>query len=240
MIWPKSGQNYMESFYRARQARLNTTNFPVVIIKPLGARPGELPLLKLDHLCRMIDHNGMLQHSIFTVPNSVEGYTIDDNARALIVSVLLEAIFDGEATKLATRYLAFILYAYNSENGRFRNFLDFQRKWLESSGSDDSHGRTIWALGAVLGKSKTFSLQSVAGRMFEQALPAIVEMTSPRAWAFALLGIHEYSLRYAGDSQVSHVRMELAERLLKSSHARIIFIFINQNPEFSLIKNHWS
>jgi hypothetical protein len=214
MIWPKAAQNYMASFQRARIERMNSTKLPVLIVKPLGERPGELPPLKLDHLLRMTDDTGMLQHAIFTVPNYEQGYTTDDNSRALIVSILMEAIFNGEATKLASRYLAFILYAYNSENGHFRNFLDYQRNWLESSGSDDSHGRTIWALGTVLGKSKTSSLQSIAGRLFEQALPAILKMTSPRAWSFALMGIHEYSQRYAGDSKVSHVRSVLAERLL--------------------------
>jgi hypothetical protein len=162
----------------------------------------------------MTDDTGMLQHSIFTVPNYEEGYTTDDNSRALIVSILLESIINGESTKLASRYLAFILFAFNSENGHFRNFLNYQRHWLESIGSDDSHGRTIWALGTVLGRTKMPSLQSIAGRLFEQALPAIVNMTSPRAWSFALMGINEYSQRFAGDTKASHVRLELAERLL--------------------------
>ena len=70
--------------------------------------------------------------------------------------------------------------------------MDYQRNWLEESGSDDSHGRTLWALGTVLGRSNTPALQSMAGRVFEQALPAILKTTSPRAWAFALIGIHEY------------------------------------------------
>jgi glycosyltransferase involved in cell wall biosynthesis len=214
MIWSKVAQHYMESFERARTERMNSTTLPVLIVKPLNERSGELPPLKLDHLHRMTDDTGMLQHAIFTVPNYEEGYTIDDNSRALIASVLMEAIFNGEATKLASRYLAFILFAFNTENGHFRNFLNYQRHWLESSGSDDSHGRTIWALGTVLGKSKTPSLQNIAGRLFEKALPAIVGMTSPRAWSFAIMGINEYSQRFAGDSKVSHVRLQLAERLL--------------------------
>ncbi|OGU40268.1 MAG: glycosyl transferase family 1 [Ignavibacteria bacterium GWB2_35_12] len=214
MIWPKAAQNYMASFQKARIERMHSTKLPLPIVKPLGERSGELPPLKLDHLLRMTDDTGMLQHSIFTVPNYDEGYTTDDNSRALIVSILLEAIFDDESTNLASRYLAFILFAFNSENGHFRNFLNYQRQWLEMSGSDDSHGRTIWALGTVLGKSKIPSLQSIAGRLFEQALPAIVDMKSPRAWSFALMGIHEYSQRYAGDSKVSQFRLELAERLL--------------------------
>ncbi len=215
MIWTKSAKHYMESFIKARSERMNSIKLPVLIVKSLEERHGELPPLKLAHLLRMTDDTGMLQHAIFTIPNYEEGYSIDDNARALIVSVLMEAIFDGEATKLASRYLAFILFAYNSKNGHFRNFLNYQKNWLETSGSDDSHGRTIWALGTVLGKSKTRTLQSIAGRLFEQALPAILGMTSPRAWSFALMGIQDYSQRYDGDSKVSHVRLELAERLMK-------------------------
>ena len=116
--------------------------------------------------------------------------------------------------ELASRYLAFIWYAFNAETGRFRNFMDYQRHWLEVGGSDDSHGRALWALGTVLGRSNTPALQSMAGRVFEQALPAILDTTSPRAWAFALIGIHEYLQRFAGDRRASQVREELAGRLL--------------------------
>ena len=156
----------------------------------------------------------MLQHASFTIPNYREGYSIDDNARALIVSTYLEELGSGEAFELASRYLAFIGYAFNTETGRFRNFMDFQRNWLEKSGSDDSHGRTLWALGTVLGRSNTLALQSMAAWVFEQALPVILKTTSPRAWAFALIGIHEYLRRFEGDRGANQVRDELAGRLL--------------------------
>jgi hypothetical protein len=92
--------------------------------------------------------------------------------------------------------------------------MDYQRNWLEESGSDDSHGRALWALGMVLGRSHTPTLHNMAGRMFQKALLAILETTSPRAWAFALIGIHEYLLMFAGDSRVSQVQEELAGRLM--------------------------
>ena len=95
----------------------------------------------------MTDETGILQHAIFTVPNYCEGYTTDDNARALMVSALLEALGRSEACELASRYLAFIWYAFNAETGRFRNFMDYQRHWLENNGSDDSHGRALWVAG---------------------------------------------------------------------------------------------
>lgn len=215
MIWPQVAQRYMESFERARAERRSfiPSNF---VVKPLDQRPGELPLVKLDHLHRMTDDTGMIQHANFIVPNYAEGYSIDDNARALIVCTHLAELElgNGQSLTLASRYLAFISYAFNQENGRFRNFMNYQRSWLEEIGSDDSHGRTLWALGTVLGRSNTPALQSMAGWLFEQALPTILETTSPRAWAFTLIGIHEYLRRFDGDRRASQVRDELAGRLL--------------------------
>lgn len=132
-----------------------------------------------------------------------------------MVSALLEELGNGEALELESRYLAFVWYAFNSDSGRFRNFMDYQHRWLEEKGSDDSHGRALWALGTVLGRSNTPSLQSMAGRLFEQTLGAISDTTSPRAWAFALIGIHEYVHRFAGDRRASQVREELSGRLLR-------------------------
>ncbi len=184
-------KRYRETFERARAGRRHFSS-PGFTVKALDKHPGELPTLKLDHLRNMTDETGILQHAIFTIPNYHEGYTTDDNARALIVSALLEDVVNPEAFELASRYLAFIWYAYNAETGRFRNFMTYQRTWLEVNGSDDSHGRALWALGTVLGRSHAKALHSMAGWLFEQAVPAILDTTSPRAWAFALIGIHEY------------------------------------------------
>ncbi|CAG0942702.1 partial Spore coat protein SA, partial [Anaerolineae bacterium] len=213
MIWSNVAHRYMASFERARAERRHYTppGFPA---KALDKHLGELPPLKLDHLHHMTDETGMLQHANFTVPNYREGYTTDDNARALMVSALLEELGNSDARGLASRYLAFIWYAFNPETGRFRNFMDYQRHWMEDSGSDDSHGRALWSLGTVLGRSHTPALHSLAGRVFEQALPAILDTTSPRAWAFALIGVHEYLQRFAGDRRANQVREELAGRLL--------------------------
>jgi glycosyltransferase involved in cell wall biosynthesis len=212
MVWPQVAQRYMESFARARAERRHAA-IPFAV-KPLDRRPIQLPPLRLDHLRRMTDDTGLLQHALFTVPNYSEGYCIDDNARALIVSVNLEELGHTEAFELSSRYLAFIAYAFNTETGRFRNFMDYRREWLEESGSDDSHGRTLWALGTVLGRSNTPALQNIAAWLFEQALPALLDMTSPRAWAFGILGIHEYLRRFDGDRHAGQVRDELAGRLL--------------------------
>jgi glycosyltransferase involved in cell wall biosynthesis len=213
MIWSEVAQRYMESFERARVERRHFIPSGL-ISKSLDKYPGELPPLKLDHLKHMTDYTGMLQHALFTVPNYSHGYTTDDNARALLVSILLDELGSSESLGLASRYLAFLGFAFNDQTKRFRNFMDYQRNWLEDSGSDDSHGRALWALGTVLSHSKTPAFNSMAGWLFEQTLPAILTTTSPRAWAFALIGIYEYLQKFGGDRRASHVRDELAGRLL--------------------------
>lgn len=214
MIWPQVAQRYMESFERARAERRHASP-STFVIKPLDQRPIELPPLKLDHLHRMTDDTGMLQHASFIIPNYQEGYCVDDNARALIVSIHLGELElgNGQSLALTNRYLAFISYAFNSATGRFRNFMNYQRQWMEETGSEDSHGRTLWALGTVIGRSNAPSLTGIASWLFEQALPAIVDTTSPRAWAFALVGICEYLHRFSGDRLISQIRDELAGRL---------------------------
>jgi glycosyltransferase involved in cell wall biosynthesis len=213
MLWSQVSKRYMKTFERAR-AEHHHFAAAEFAIKPLDKRAWELPPLKLDHLRHLTDNTGILQHAIFTTPNYSEGYTTDDNARALIVSVLLQELGNPEATELATRYLAFTWYAFNSENKRFRNFMDYQHNWLEKSGSDDSHGRALWALGTVLGRSNTPAVHNMAGRVFEKSLLAMLDTTSPRAWAFALIGIYEYLQRFSGDRRAGQVQEELAGRLL--------------------------
>lgn len=213
MIWPQVASCYMQTFERARAERRTFAQADFAV-KPLDKRSWELPPLKLDHLHHLTDDTGILQHATFTIPDYQEGYATDDNARALMVSVLLEELGSKEADELATRYLAFTWYAFNTETKRFRNFMDYQRRWLEDSGSDDSHGRALRALGAILGRSNMPTLQNMAGRVFQQSLLAILETTSPRAWAFALIGIQEYLRRFAGDRRASQVQEELAGRLL--------------------------
>ena len=213
MIWSEVAKRYMESFKRARVERRHYIP-PGFTAKALDKHPGELPPLKLDHLDHLTDYTGILQHALFTVPNYSHGYTTDDNARALLVSVLLDKLGNRKSLGLASRYLAFLGFAFNEQTKRFRNFMDYQRNWLESLGSDDSQGRTLWALGIVLNHSNAISLKNMSSWLFEQTLPTILLTTSPRAWAFALIGIDEYLQKFGGDRRVSHVRDELAGRLL--------------------------
>jgi glycosyltransferase involved in cell wall biosynthesis len=213
MIWPQVARRYLQSFERAHAERRHFAAAEFAV-KPLDKRAPEVPPLKLEHLHSLTDGTGILQHATFTIPDYSQGYTTDDNARALLVSALLSELGNKEAIGLATRYLAFLWFAFNPETRRFRNFMDYQHNWLEDRGSDDCHGRALWALGTVFGRLSTSSLDGMASRIFQLSLPMIRETTSPRAWAFAILGIHEYLQRFAGDRRAVQVQEELAGRLL--------------------------
>ena len=216
-IWPKTAQKYMASFQRARFERSLQPKAAQKDEGPASA-PDELPALNIAHMLNLTDDTGILQHAIFSVPNSSEGYTTDDNARALIVSTLLDedpartGILDR--SQLSSRYLAFLWLAFNTETGRFRNFLGYDRQWTEYCGSDDSHGRALWSLGKVLGHSRNAGLRGAAGRLFEAAVPATLTFTSPRAWAFCILGMQAYLDWFPGDRAIQGVRNTLANRLL--------------------------
>ncbi len=215
--WPKTARAYMACFQRARFER-SLRPRPAQLDELTPRWPSELPELNAAQLLNMTDDTGMLQHAIFSVPNLREGYTTDDNARALIVSnALNEATLYGNGVnyaKLSHRYLAFLWLAFNSDIGRFRNFLGYDRRWLEDVGSEDSHGRALWALGKVLGQSQDAGLRGTAGRLFEAAMPAALTFSSPRAWAFSILGMQAYLDWFPGDRAVQGARNTLANRLL--------------------------
>jgi len=216
MSWPAVANGYLESFERARDDHATRLR-AAFQAKTLAARQTEVPELSLEHLGAMTDDTGVLQHALFTVPCYEEGYCLDDNARALLLMTLIEdaGTEDPKAVRgLASRYLAFVNYAFNAERGRFRNFMTYSRRWSEDVGSEDSHGRAIWALGSVLGRSNDLGKQHLSGSLFHAGLPALSSFTSPRAWAFALLGIDEYLRAFKGDSKVEALRATLAEKLL--------------------------
>ena len=214
MVWKNVAQDYMRSFQRARAERMWN---PRLVSPNVGSNsPLSLPAVKLEHLSRITDDTGVFQHAVFTVPNQHEGYTTDDNARALIVCILAQQLgVDGESEtkKLSSRYLSFLWLAFNSANGRFRNFLSYERQWQESQGSEDSHGRALWALGNAVNQTVDEDLRGLAGRLFELALPAVLDFTSPRAWAFSLFGIQQYLDRFPGDRSAQRQRDALAHRL---------------------------
>jgi len=221
MVWNRVAQQYMGSFERVYNERLRSprATFSAQNTEKILDR---LPAIKLDHLLRMTDDTGIVEHAIFVVPNYPEGYSTDDNARALIVAIFLEECGSTApigSLDLASRYLAFLWLAFDQTAKRFRNCLSYEHQWQEPEGSEDSHGRALWGLGTVLGRTKDAGLRGAAGRLFELAVPASVEFRSPRACAFALLGIEEYLESFPGDRAALNAADALANRLLDSYRA---------------------
>jgi glycosyltransferase involved in cell wall biosynthesis len=214
MVWSRVAQLYVKSFEQARQDHsfVGRKSSP---IKTLDEQPGQLPELKLDHLFRMSDSTGIFQHASFTVPNFAQGYCTDDNARALVLVLMLQKLGYGSSQldAQAATYAAFLNHAFDREQGRFRNFMAFDRRWLEDVGSEDCHGHALWALGLCVSQAGQGSFQMLAAQLFEEALPVAASFTSPRAWAFTLIGIDEYLRRFGGDRRASQIREALTAKL---------------------------
>jgi glycosyltransferase involved in cell wall biosynthesis len=215
MVWSNVARLYMHSFEQARLQGASLSR-KLFATKTLDQQPRELPEIRLDHLFRMTDSTGIFQHAVLTVPNFSEGYCTDDNARAFILSTLLDELKEEPAWVgvLSSTYAAFLNYAFDDKTKRFHNFLSFDRRWLDEQGSEDCHARALWALGVGVGRSPHRSFQIMAGQLFARALPVVTEFTSPRAWAFCLIGIHEYLRRLSGDRLVSQIREGLRARLM--------------------------
>jgi glycosyltransferase involved in cell wall biosynthesis len=216
MLWPVVAQSYLESFERAKAEHVERLR-TVFQAKTLATGPPNFPEVNLEHLRRMSDDTGLMQHAAFNVPRYHEGYCLDDNARALLLMTLMEdadMVKAKESRPLVSRYLAFVNHAFDPLQRRFRNFLTYSRQWVEENGSEECHARAIWALGCVVGRSNDPGCRSLSSDLFHAALPAVEQFSSPRAWAYALLGIAEYLRAFEGDSDTQAIQKRLAERLL--------------------------
>jgi hypothetical protein len=157
----------------------------------------------------------MLQHAIHSVPDRAHGYCIDDNARALLLASELAHSDQEELPGAVTaHFAAFIQHAWNADAGRFRNFMSYDRKWLEESGSEDSHGRTLWALAGCARHDKDHPRRRWAAALFKSALDGVALFRSPRAWAFALLGLDAFCTRDSSHAAANDLRRILADRLM--------------------------
>lgn len=223
MTWERTAVRYGASFAQAREQHA-ATHRQSLLVRTLAQEPRRLPKFLPDHVLRLSDSTGILQHALYSVPNLAHGYCTDDNARALILTLLWEDL--GETSpaleNLTTCYAAFLAHALNPATGRFRNFLGYDRRWLEDEGSEDSHGRALWALGTCVAKARRRGVALLAGSLFNEALPAVPALVHPRTWAFALLGMHAYLRRHAGDDRVCGMRDMLVDRLMQrfAEHAR--------------------
>ncbi|TWU46958.1 glycosyltransferase family 4 protein [Rubripirellula reticaptiva] len=215
MTWDHVSQLYIDSFDRARNQR--SPSLKPLAVRTLDEQPLALPQLQLAHLRNLSDSTGIIQHAIYSIPDHTHGYCTDDNARGLILTVLLEEQGNDktDVNSLSSRYAAFLNGAFNRDTGRFRNFMSFDRRWLEEDGSDDSQGRAMWALGTCIGRSRRAGLASWARELFHRALPACEQTTSPRTWALGIIGIHEYLRRYGGDRAAVTMAQQLADRLVE-------------------------
>ena len=218
MIWSAVAKRYLQSFQHARADR-KVSPRTAFAEWTLASRPFVLPLLRLDHIVRMSDGTGIFQHAIFNVPDFHHGYCIDDNARAFILCILLDELggdpLSEDFDRLTTSYLAFLAAAINRDTGRFRNFMSHGRQWLEEEGSEDSHGRALWALGNGVAHSRREGWRRLSAQLFELGLPAVESFTSPRAWAFTLLGINEYLHAFPDSVAAKSARERLTRALMR-------------------------
>ncbi len=214
MIWKEIARRYLELFQEIDKKQLYHPRLSLKKKAP-WTTPLELPQIKFSHMFRLTDDVGILQHAKFIVPDRSCGYCTDDNARALIV-VLRAQEFVPETEVLlnyACRYLSFLVHAFDDRPRRFRNFMDYERKWMEKEGSEDSHGRAVWSLGVTVALAKKTGLGDIALNIFERAVQPLLDFSSPRAWAFGLIGINAYLTRYSGDSEARRIRERLASRI---------------------------
>jgi hypothetical protein len=214
MTWERTAERYMELFEKARLAQ----PFKVMTRRRDGVSPPEpapAPQVHLGHFLSMCDDTGLLQHAVCGVPDRSHGYCVDDNARALLLACALNDPGEQALPEAVTVGLAaFVQHAWNPAARRFRNFLGFDRRWLEEVGSEDSQGRALWALGECVRSDCNESRRRWAAALFAEALPAAMTFSSPRAWAFTLLGLDAYCVSVRKDSHARELRLGFAERLM--------------------------
>ena len=215
-VWSKVAQEYYSVFAEAKE---RVQRQPTRRFQPRGVLPATAPLpeINLEHLRRMTDRTGLLQHAVFNIPDRTHGYCTDDNARALVLTVSAQHLppGDDELASMSACYLGFLTHAFNRSTARFRNFMSYDRSWMETEGSEDSQGRALWALGVTVGRAPDKGQLAAATSLFNLALPAAETFTHPRAAALALIGINAYLSRFAGSTGARRVAKLLAGRILR-------------------------
>jgi glycosyltransferase involved in cell wall biosynthesis len=214
MTWRRTAERYMAAFEGAPHGqglRLVGRSRRRLAAPHNGAPPA----MQVGHLMAMCDDTGLFQHAIHSVPDRLHGYCVDDNARALLLACTLNRPGEQTLSEVVTaRFAAFVQHAWNPDTRRFRNFMSFDRRWLEDRGSEDSHARTLWALGECARRDADPSRRGWAASLFAEALPTALAFGSPRSWAFTLLGLDAYCAARPDDGLAAAARPRLAARLL--------------------------
>ncbi len=210
--WPKIGQAYWKLF--------NAKHLPahVAVKTSLSAAQTissiEVPEPALDHLKRLTDDTGMLQHAKFTIPDRTHGYCTDDNARALIVMAEYYDQHPGpDVLALFERYLAFVMHAQNKD-GSIRNFMDFDRTWRHNEPLNDAFGRVLWALGTVMAKPPSPAYLSTVKDCFDKSVD-LVPKQYLRGKAYSILGMSDYLKQFPGASDIKRQLEMAADALVK-------------------------
>jgi len=217
MIWPKVGQAYLDLFEEASEVFVSRRHevMAAAAARDKEGKQDELPEVDLRHLRILTDDTGILQHCRYSTPYRPHGYCTDDNARALIVAGMYwDQTRDESAIGLIQTYLSFLTHALDEKTGRFRNFMDYDRRWADGAGSEDSHARALWGLGMAVAYCPHESMITLATWLFTRGLEATEDFCSPRAWAFTIVGIQAYLRRFGGDSEVRRYRAALTQKIV--------------------------
>lgn len=225
--WPQIGQKYWELFCK--------TQFPAKSsIKTFAQKKEdfslfELPEPSLDHLRKITDDTGLIQHAKFTLPDRDHGYCTDDNARAVVAMVKYHAQYaDPEALRLLHIYLSFVLHAQRKD-GTFRNYMRYDRQWLQPEPAHDAHGRSLWAFGSVIEQPPLPELVPILKEFFDKSSPQILQL-SPRGKAYSVFGMRSYLRQFPGASDI--------KRYLHAAAEHLVHLFEkNSEPEWDWFEN---
>jgi len=215
MIWAEVASSYVDSFKLIAGKFRSGKRKKVIVKKDISIKVQDLPEINLKHLNNLTDDTGIFQHSRYSIPRRIHGYTTDDNARAVIVTLKFWNLFKDECVlPVLVKYLSFLSDSYDEKKEIVRNYLSFDRKWHNSKISEDPHGRLIWALGNLIYQPPVEEMGLFAIELLYDCLKKVHSFSSPRAWAFSMLGIVKYLNKYPGDKNARKLNDELANRLI--------------------------